>query len=83
MHYEYQNYIINSLVDNMAEPHKIPGAHIYEGKKYHGLIPKKALDKVKSFQFRDDDILVATYPKTGWCVKPFIIYSQALKVRSH
>ena len=49
----------------MAGKHVVPGAHIYDGVKYFGPVTRENLDKVKVFQFREDDILVCTYPKTG------------------
>ena len=45
--------------------HVIPGFHVYDGVPYAGVFPKEALDDVKKFQFRDDDVVLAGYPKSG------------------
>ena len=36
-----------------------------EGIWHCGGIPRKAVDAAKTFEFRDTDILTATFPKTG------------------
>ena len=45
--------------------YKIPGEHIYDGIVFGEIFPSKVLDEVKNFVFREDDILIATYPKSG------------------
>ena len=45
--------------------YKIPGEHIYDGMVFGEIFPADVLDAVKKFQFKDDDILIATYPKAG------------------
>ena len=45
--------------------HKCPGEHVYEGIRMMSTNPVSSLDAIKQFKFRDDDVLLATYPKTG------------------
>ena len=56
--------------------HVVPGEHVYDGVMYPGLFPARILDQIKSFEFRDDDVILATYPKSGeyWlcCYNPAI-----------
>ena len=45
--------------------YKIPGEHIYDGIVFGEIFPAGVLDAVKKFPFKEDDILIATYPKSG------------------
>ena len=45
--------------------HVVPGEHVYDGIMYAGVFPARILERIKSFEFRDDDIILATYPKSG------------------
>ena len=45
--------------------HVIPGFHVYDGVPYDGIFTKEALDAAKNFQFRDDDVVLIGYPKSG------------------
>ena len=45
--------------------HVVPGEHIYDGVMYAGIFPDRSLEKIKSFEFRDEDVILATYPKSG------------------
>lgn len=44
---------------------KHPGEHAYEGVTYTESIPKESLEKVKDMELRPDDVILATYPKSG------------------
>ena len=46
-------------------PHKVPGEHMYEGLPYMSINTPEALQNVKDFRFRNDDVLLVTYPKAG------------------
>ena len=41
------------------------GAHIYDGVLFSGGFPAEHIDRVKSMKFFDNDVLIATYPKSG------------------
>ncbi len=43
----------------------VSGAHIYDGVLFSGGFPAEHLDKVKTMQFYDTDVLIAGYPKSG------------------
>ena len=49
----------------MASNHVMQGEHVYEDIRYMARIPPAALDAVKTMTFRDDDVLLVTYPKAG------------------
>ena len=38
---------------------------MYEDVLFFGYTPADILDAVKDFQVRDDDVIIATYPKAG------------------
>ncbi len=42
-----------------------PGWYEYDGMVMTSHTPPAALDKAKQFEFHDDDVLCACYPKTG------------------
>ena len=42
-----------------------PGQYIYEGMTMTQYYPAESLDKIKVFEYRNDDIFVVTYPKAG------------------
>ena len=49
----------------MAEEFGGPGQYTYEGMTMMKIFPAESLDKIKVFDYRDDDIFVVTYPKAG------------------
>lgn len=61
----HEFWAASGMKSQAAIDHVIPGEHYYDGIWYPGNIPKAALDKVKQFQFRDTDVVLATYPKSG------------------
>ena len=44
---------------------KHPGEHEYEGVTYTQSVPKESLEKVKDMELRSDDVILATFPKSG------------------
>ena len=44
---------------------KHPGEHAYEGVTYTQSVPKESLEKVKDMELRSDDVILATFPKSG------------------
>ena len=45
--------------------HKVIGEHVYDGMTLSYKCSPEVLDKVPDFEFRQDDVLIATYPKAG------------------
>jgi len=48
-----------------AIDHVIPGEHYYDGIWRPEITSKESLDRTKQFEFRDTDVVLATYPKSG------------------
>ena len=42
-----------------------PGEYTYDGIWLSKYFPADGLEKIKQFNYRDEDILVVTYPKAG------------------
>ncbi len=49
-----------------VESWKVPGEYFFDGVRLLGtLLTPESVQHAKDFHFRQDDILVATYPKSG------------------
>lgn len=44
---------------------ELPGEYIYDGMVMSEACPSEILDRIKQLELDDDDVLVATYPKSG------------------
>ena len=49
----------------VARNHVIPGEHCYDGIWYPAANPASSLEAMKTFEFRDDDVILMTYIKSG------------------
>ncbi|KAH9491790.1 Sulfotransferase 1C4 [Bulinus truncatus] len=54
-----------STVHHNSFKHVLPGQHVYEGVLFFGYSPPETLDRVKTFQVRQEDVFLVTYPKAG------------------
>lgn len=64
----------------MASSFKTPGEHVYDGVVFCKIFPAATLDAVKKFKFKDDDVLIATYPKSGAvCFRAGVLLSNLMK----
>ena len=52
--------------DKKNEPE---GAYIYDGILLTKSVPIKQIEEIKKFEFFEDDLIVATYPKAGKAFK--------------
>ena len=43
----------------------VPNQHVFDGIAYPGEFTASSISAVKDFNFRDDDVIVVSYPKTG------------------
>lgn len=48
-----------------ASTFKIPGEYDYHGMTMSAAFPADVLDKIKELVLNDDDVVIATYPKSG------------------
>ena len=57
----------NKMGDASFDPlsFKLPGQHVYRGVAFQGGYPVEQLREVENLQFTADDVIVASYPKTG------------------
>ena len=48
--------------------HETVGEHVYDGMTMNWRFPPELLQRIRaSFTLRDNDVLVISYPKSGWC----------------
>ncbi|XP_072050078.1 sulfotransferase 1B1-like [Amphiura filiformis] len=50
---------------DFRRPPLLPGFHVYDGITFPPLVKASNLDAMKTWQVREDDIFVVTYPKSG------------------
>ncbi len=66
---EIYNYFLICKVTKMSEKrqfHQIPGQYEFDGIIFGRIIEPETLHRIKtSFIFKDDDLLLLTYPKSG------------------
>jgi hypothetical protein len=51
-------------MDSSKQRHRLPGEHIYDNMVMGRITPPSVLDRIKDLEL-DQDIMVASYPKTG------------------
>ncbi len=45
--------------------YEIPGQYDYDGVTYFEALPLETLDKIRTMEMYEDDVLIASYPKCG------------------
>ena len=49
--------------------HRLPKEYVYEGMVLCEMHPIATLDRIRKFDYQPGDIILASYPKTGKCVR--------------
>ena len=55
----------DQLLKKLAASDEKVGSHNYDGIKFPWLVPRSNLEALKTFEVRDDDIFVVTFPRSG------------------
>ena len=78
---------MGQIVDRFAARGLFEGAHCHNDVVYAEVYPKENLEKCRTFQFRDPDVLLAEYPKSGEYILLLITslktYCYSLRLDSH
>ncbi len=45
--------------------YEVPGQYDLDGVTYFEALPKETLDKIRTMEMYEDDVLIASYPKCG------------------
>ncbi|XP_038071143.1 sulfotransferase family cytosolic 1B member 1-like [Patiria miniata] len=56
---------LQQLEEELAATDKQMGCHVVNGRKFPGFIPQSNLEALRTFEVRDDDVYVFTYPRSG------------------
>jgi len=58
-------WLTSDIKSEVARTFVIPGQHCYEGTWYPGTFPPPFLERIKAIDYRDDDVVMVSYPKSG------------------
>ena len=58
-------WLYHPELGEVARKHVVPEEHCYDGVWYPRAFPVSSLERTKTFQFREDDVVMVAYPKSG------------------
>ena len=50
---------------NRPGRHVLPGEHVHKGIVFNAQFPKETIEALYDYNYKPDDIILATYPKCG------------------
>jgi len=54
-----------NMASSTSARHVIPGEYEYDGDIYGALFPRELVARIRDFDFRNEDVVLVSYPKTG------------------
>ena len=53
------------LMDENAAADKVNGTHVIDGVRFPWIVQPTTFEALKTFEVRDDDVLIMSYPRSG------------------
>ncbi|XP_066267805.1 sulfotransferase 6B1-like [Branchiostoma lanceolatum] len=62
----YENHAFSSMASSQQQPLPGPPPYAeYQGILFPVMVPRESLEAMKTFEIRDDDVVIVSYPKSG------------------